>query len=521
MTPVPSVIAVCGAGTMGAGIAQLAAAAGARVLVQDPQPGAVERGIDGIRDALAKRVARGRAAQEDVDALLARLEPAADLAALAPAGLGIEAAPERLEVKRELVGALEDLVAEDAVLATNTSSLSVTDVAAGARHPERVVGMHFFNPAPVMQLVEVVAGERSGAAALAVARATGEAMGKHVIATADGPGFLVNRCNRPFNLEALRLVSEGLATPQQVDRIVRLGGGYRMGPFELMDLVGLDTTFAVQTSFWEQSYGEPRWRPFPSLGRMVAAGRLGRKTGEGFYTYPREASEEPPAPEPGGGDGLVVVAGETLLAAELLDAAASAGWDAATPEEADGELADLIVDCGATVDDPPLQGGPQLLLCDAAPLAGLDPGGASAGFFALSPFADSSLVELTRTPTTSDLAVGSAERFFASLGRHVEWVGDAPGLVLGRLVAQLVNEACFALGEGLGTAEDVDLGMVLGLNHPRGPLEWADAIGAPTLLAVLDGLQAEYGEERYRAAPVLRRAVRFENFLRGEGDGQA
>ena len=490
---VPGVIGVAGAGTMGAGIAQLAANAGARTLLFDPQPGAAERG----REKIAHRLA------DD-----ARLEVVASLAELAPCGLVVEAAPERLELKRELFAELEGIVGAECVLATNTSSLSVTEIAAPLEHPERVVGLHFFNPAPVMRLVEVVAGARSSEPALAVARATGEAMGRRVIDAADGPGFLVNRCNRPFGLEALRLVQQGLATVEQVDRIVRLAGGFRMGPFELMDLVGLDVSFAVQRSFWEQSFGEPRWRPSPLMARMVAAGRLGRKSGEGWYRYPDHRPDDPDPPEAGGGDGLVVIAGESALAIDLHEAAAEAGWDVAIPEEADGEVPDLIVDCGATDDDPPLQGGPQIVLCDGAPLSALDPGGSSAGFYALSPFGATRLVELTRQDATSGVTAAAAERFFTSLGRHVEWVGDAPGLVMGRIVGQLVNEACFAVGEGVGSAADVDAGMVLGLNHPRGPLEWGDIIGPGEVLAVIMGLHQEYAEERYRPAPLLVRVAR-------------
>jgi 3-hydroxybutyryl-CoA dehydrogenase len=496
---VPEVIGVCGAGTMGAGIAQLAAQAGARTLVYDPVEGAAAKAIDRI----AQLVAKGKVPAE----AHARLRPAT-LEELAPAGLVIEAIPEDLELKRELFAQLGN-----PVLATNTSSLLVTEIAAGVERPERVVGMHFFNPAPLMRLVEVVAGARSSEAALAVARATGEAMGRHVIDAVDGPGFLVNRCNRPFGLEALRLLQENVATVEQIDRIVRLGGGFRMGPFELQDLVGLDVGFEVQKSFYAQSFGEPRWRPSGLSARMVAAGKLGRKAGEGWYAYPAGRPEDPPAPETEPGDGLVVIAGETALAVELLDAAEAAGWDARAPEEAGGEVPALIVDCGATDEDPPLQGGPQVLLVDAAPLSAIDPGGGSAGFFALAPLGE--LVELTRSPTTTAAAEVGAQRFFPSLGLRTEWVADAPGLVLGRIVAQLVNEACFALGEGVGSAEDVDAGLVLGMNHPRGPLEWADHHGAAEMLAVLEGLQREYGEERYRPAPALLRAVRAGDLLRG------
>jgi 3-hydroxybutyryl-CoA dehydrogenase len=349
------IVGVAGAGTMGAGIAALAAGAGLRTLLYDPDPEALAKAPDGP-------------------------EHAATLADLAPCDLVIEAAPEDLDVKRAVFAELAAVVADDCVLATNTSSLSVTALAAG---DERVVGMHFFNPPQKMRLLEVVAGDDSGAEALAAARVAGEAMGKHVIEAADGPGFIVNRCNRPFSLEALRIVQERIATPEEVDRAVRRGG-FRMGPFALMDLVGLDVGLAVAKSFYEQSFGEPRWRPSPLVARLVAGGRLGRKRGRGWYEYP-------PGP----------------------------------PRDA----------------EPP-----------------------------------------------------------------VDDVADEP--VLERIVVQLVNEACFALGEGVGSAADIDAGMVLGLNHPRGPLEWGDLIGLDRVLARLAALREEYGEERYRPAPALARAAR-------------
>jgi 3-hydroxybutyryl-CoA dehydrogenase len=291
-----------------------------------------------------------------------------------------------------------------------------------------------------------------------------------------------------------------------------MAGGFRMGPFELMDLVGLDTSLAVSKSFYAQSFGEPRWRPSPLVVRAVAAGRLGRKTGEGFHRYPDGRPPDPEPPEPGGGDGLIVIAGDAPLADALAMAATEAGWDVADPGSAEGEIPELIVDCGATEVDPPLQGGPQLLLCDAAPLAAQDPQGPSAGFHLLPPFGR--LVELTAQPSTAPAALAAAERFFATLGMVSERVGDSPGLVLGRIVAQLVNEACFAVGEGVGSPADVDAGMVLGLNHPRGPLEWGDAIGTTEVLTLLAGLGEEYREERYRPAPVLLRAARAELPLR-------
>jgi 3-hydroxybutyryl-CoA dehydrogenase len=495
---------------MGAGIAQLACLSGARTLLHDPAGEALEAGLDRVRAQLDRGVERGRLNAQQAEAASACLVAAPGLEDLADAELIIEAAPERLELKRGLFAKLSgDIVGEDCVLATNTSSLLVTAVAAGAKRPERVVGMHFFNPPPVMRLLEVVAGEQSSGSAVARARAAGEAMGKHVIIAADGPGFLVNRCNRPFGLEALKLLQERVASLEEIDRICRMAGGFRMGPFELMDLVGVDVGLDVSRSFYEQSFGEPRWRPSPISVRTVAAGRLGRKSGRGYYEYPASGEHRPPDPEPpsaGGGDGLVVIAGHSSLARALAAAGADAGWEVMPPEAAqDRDPPFLILDLSFGEElDAPLQGGPQAICCAAGSLTALDPGGGSVGFHALPPFEETSLVELTRGPDSAESAASAAERFFATLGKHTAWVGDAPGLVLGRIVCQVINEAAFALAEGVGSADDVDAGMVHGLNYPRGILRWGDEIGLDHVLAVLDGLYEERREERYRAAPLLR-----------------
>jgi 3-hydroxybutyryl-CoA dehydrogenase len=395
-------IGVLGAGTMGNGIAQLAARSGARTLLYDPIPEALQRGLERARDGLQKEAAKGRLTQEEAQAGIERLEAVEDLAAFAPCELVIEAVPERLDLKHDLYRQLSEIVSEECVLATNTSSLLVTAIAAGARSPERVVGMHFFNPAPIMRLLEVVAGEQSSEDALALAHTTGEAMGKTVIRAHDGPGFLVNRCNRPFGLEALRLLTERIADIETIDRVVRVEGGFRMGPFELMDLVGVDTGLEISKSFYEQSFGEPRWRPSPIAARYVAAGLHGRKSGRGYYDYSSDPYR-PPDPDP--------------------------------PARADAN------------------------------------------------------------------------------------VRPAVGGVLERIVCQVINECAFALGEGVGSAEDIDTGMVLGLNYPRGPLAWADEIGLDHVLAVLDGLWEQYREERYRPAPALRGLVRAGRLGRASGAG--
>ncbi|HEX4837716.1 MAG TPA: 3-hydroxyacyl-CoA dehydrogenase NAD-binding domain-containing protein [Solirubrobacteraceae bacterium] len=507
----PGVIGVVGSGTMGAGIAQLACRASVRTLLHDPLPEALARGAVRAREGLAKEATRGKLSAEQAQDAAERLEPVDSLEQLAPCELVIEAAPERLEVKHELYRRLSEIVTEECVLASNTSSLPITAIAAAATHPERVVGMHFFNPAPLMRLLEVVAGLLSGKRALALADATGKAMGKDVIRAADGPGFLVNRCNRPFGLEALRLLAERIADVPTIDRVVRMGGGFRMGPFELSDLVGVDVGFDVSKSFYELSFGEPRWRPSPIQARQVAAGLHGRKSGRGYYDYSGEGPHRPPDPEPPrtvapvDGEGLVVICGHNTLAGQLREAARGAGYEIRSSHDPQTELPALIVECGDLNDEPVPRGGPRLVLCDRGSLATLDPGGPSVGFHALPPFDQCRLVELTRSESSSPAAVSRAERFFGAMGKHVEWVGDAPGLVLGRIVCQVINESAFALGEGVGSAGDIDTGMVLGMNHPRGPMAWAQEIGLDHVLAVLNALWDEYREERYRPAPALRR----------------
>ncbi|MBX5442383.1 MAG: 3-hydroxybutyryl-CoA dehydrogenase [Solirubrobacteraceae bacterium] len=491
-------LGILGAGTMGAGIARLAGEHGVATRLHDTDAAALERALGRLPEAAA-----------------AHVRPAAALDDLAGCDVVIEAVPEDLDLKRALLGRVAAVVGDGCVLATNTSSLPVTAIAAGVPRPQRVVGLHFFNPPHRMRLVELVAGDETEEAALERAARLARALGREVIRAADTIGFVVNRVNRPFVLEAQKLVAERVASVEQLDRIARLGGGFRMGPFELQDLIGLDTNLSIQRSFWEQSFGESRWRPSPLTARMVAAGRLGRKAGRGWYAWGEDGRAQrpvdppaPPGPDATAGQGrLVVIAGDLAIAHELRILADDAGWDVREPQDAEGEVPELILDCGAQPDEHPLQGGPQALLLADGSLAQLDPGGASVGFHALPPLAPGGVVELTRSRDSAGRAAQAAEAFFHSLGLRTEWVADAPGLVLGRIVCQLVNEAAFAVGEGVASPEDVDTGMVLGLNHPRGPLRWGDEIGLDHVLAVLDALHDELREERYRAAPLLRRLV--------------
>ena len=512
MTGLPERVGVVGAGTMGSGIAQLGVLAGMDVYLNDPVPEALAKGAGLLRANLAKGAERGRWSADDARAAAGRLREAGSLDELSSCGMVIEAAPERLDVKRELFAHLSDICPDDAILATNTSSIPVTQIAGGAARPENVVGLHFFNPAPLMKLVEVIRAVQTGERAVATATAVGEAMGKRVILAADGPGFLVNRCGRPFYSEALRVVQERIATPEQVDRICRLAGGFRMGPFELMDLVGIDVGFEVAKSFMELSFGEPRWKPNPLQARMAASGRHGRKTGRGWYDYSRDPYRDPdPEPlEPGGGDGRVVaIWGESDLTDELRGRAAAAGFEVLEHPE-DGSPV-LVVDASRNADAEPDRelgefDAPLVSDCfDDSLTRHYEAYGC--GFSLLPPAAGPQLVELTRMPATPDDAAALAEDFFRCCGYHHEWVGDGPGLVLGRILCQLVNEAAFAIGEGVGSAADVDDGLKLGLNHPHGPAEWGAMIGLRQVSCSLERLWEYYREERYRAAPHLHRAA--------------
>jgi 3-hydroxybutyryl-CoA dehydrogenase len=294
-------VGVAGAGTMGSGIAQLAVLGGYETFLHDPDGAALAAGAERLREGLRKGMERGRWSEADAIAAVKRLIPATRLDDLGGCDLIVEAAPEDLEIKREVFARLATACEPETILATNTSSLSVTAIAAAVEHPRRVVGMHFFNPPPLMRLVEIVAGEESGTDPLEEATEVARRMQRTPIRARDEIGFIANRCVRPFTLEALRILGDRTATHDQIDRIMRVGGGFRMGPFEMMDLVGVDVGFEVAKSFWEQSFHEPRWQPHPIQAKMVASGRFGRKSGRGYYEY-GAGPHRPDDPESAGSD---------------------------------------------------------------------------------------------------------------------------------------------------------------------------------------------------------------------------
>ena len=491
-------VGVLGAGTMGAGIAQVAATAGHRVVLHDTASGAVDRAIDELRGRLEGAVDKGRLVRADADAIAARVVPAASLDDLAGAGLVIEAVVERLDVKRELLAKVEALVPADAVLATNTSSLSVTALAAALRRPERVVGMHFFNPAPVMPLVEVVSGDATAPSVADALADLARTWGKTPVHCTSTPGFIVNRVARPFYGEALRLLAEGAADAATIDAVVTEGGGFRMGPFALMDLVGLDVNLAVSKSVFEQTFSDPRFAPSVVQQGLVDAGRLGRKTGRGFYAYGEGEERIGPV--------TAAVSGVPAQAIVVGDLGHAAG------------LVGRLDAGGVAVVGRPADTGPGRLLVDDAVIVPTDGTTATelAARLGCSEVAVLDLVGDWSTATRvavaeADQATKSPRQFFAGVaagsGLAVSPVGDTPGLVLMRIVAQLASVAADAVTLGVASTEDVDTAMRLGTNYPRGPLEWADRLGAGVVVGVLDRLRGYYGEDRYRVASRLRRAA--------------
>ncbi|AYH46145.1 3-hydroxyacyl-CoA dehydrogenase PaaH [Azoarcus sp. DN11] len=496
-------VLVIGAGAMGSGIAHVAAAAGHAVYLYDTRAEAVEKGRDGIARDLRFLAARGKLAETEADATLARVIPVTELTAARDAGLAIEAIVENLDVKQKLFRALEDLLDADAILATNTSSLSITQIGAALARPERLAGLHFFNPAPRMKLVEIVSGLATTRALADTLYETAKAWGKVPVHATSTPGFIVNRVARPYYAEALRVLNERAADPATLDAALRDGCGFPMGPFELMDLIGHDVNFAVTRSVFDAYFGDKRFTPSLIQQELVAAGRLGRKSGRGFYDYAEGASlpapqSEPPQP----GEAAVTVVGDLGPATPLI-ARLEAGGVIVRRVPGEGQGAGAArgwIDIGTA----------RLALSDgrSASRRAHEEGFANLVVMDLAlDYAAAKRLTLARADSCGhgawNAVVGTLQRTEAVIGR----LDDVAGLVGLRTVAMLANEAADGVLQGIGTAADIDTAMRYGTNYPRGPLAWADALGVPFVARVLENLRAHYGEERYRLSPLLQRVA--------------
>lgn len=495
-------VAVIGAGTMGAGVAQVAANAGHTVLLYDAAVGAAQKGKDITATGLNKLVQRGRISEQQRDELLARITPVDNIEQLASATLFIEAIVERLDIKQQLFQQLESIASDQAIMASNTSSISITAIGSALKRPERLLGMHFFNPAPIMKLVEIISGLATDPSLAETIYDTAKAWGKQVVHAKSTPGFIVNRVARPFYAEGLRLLQEGAADAATLDAILRDCGGFRMGPFELMDLIGHDVNYAVTCSVFDAYYGDPRFQPSLIQKELVDGGYLGQKSGRGFYHY-AEGATRPEAQlcPPAEAASSATITGHSILADTLYDLLKGAGVDVnrvegdefslltnnATLKQTDGQMATLR---GA------VEHIHNLVLLDLA----LD-------------YQQTPRYVISAADQANPAAVEEMIGLLQKTGKQLTMIKDIAGMCVMRTVCMLANEGADAVNQGVCSIQAVDIAMQGGVNYPVGPLTWADLIGVDNVLEVLENLAQNYGEDRYRCSPmILRLAAAQKNF---------
>ena len=502
LTPQDAVLVV-GAGIMGIGVAQTAAQAGHAVFLFDMRPSAAQEAHTRLAETLEALVVKGKLTAAVAQETLARIRPVAALEQATSARLAVEAIVERLEAKQDLFQQLESMLPNDAILATNTSSISVTAIGKGMKHPERLVGMHFFNPVPVMRLVEVVTGLQTSPAVAEGIFELSQAWGKVPVFAKNTPGFIVNRIARPFYAETLALLQERASSPEILDACLR-SASFRMGPCELMDLIGHDTNFSVTQSVYEANFFDKRFTPSLIQRELVDGGLLGRKSGRGFYVYPKEARpSEALSFEPVQRPSQVSVHGSNQLA-DMLHRSATTALAAfgieplrSTSEDWTGIQVDdarlFLTDGRPAYEIASVTGSPDVAVFDR-PLPGNSSPEVATLAFALNG-------EARQTWQSQ------APAWLKALGFEPVQIADTPGLVVARTIAMLVNEAADAVQQGVCTPEGADTAMRLGVNYPGGPFEWLNNWSAQGVARVLDALDAVYRGERYRVSPWLRRAA--------------
>ena len=490
-------VGMIGAGTMGIGIAQVAASAGHHVMLFDVNAEASSRALNALHQRLQQRVDAGKADADTTQQLLARIQIVTVLTELASCALVIEEIAERLEIKQSLFRDLEAICSPQTLFASNTSSLSITAIASALKHPQRMAGLHFFNPAPVMKLVEIVRGLETDADTLNALRELAVAWKKQPVVCRSTPGFIVNRVARPFYAETLRALEEQIATPATLDAVLRDAGGFAMGPLQLTDLIGHDVNYAVTESVFHAFGSDPRFQPSLVQKELVEAGHLGRKSDRGFYRYPSDVQP-------------VIAEFAPIETGAMPQRISAHGRWSALPE-----FAALLQQNGIAIEE-------RKESTESSPFLRLDEVTLMLSNGKLS----SKIAVETRTPVVqfdlsvnhqqaSAIAISAASgnstaqtalviRFLQSLGKNVIVLPDYPALLTLRTVAMLCNEALDVVNKGIASVEDIDLAMRLGVNYPAGPLAWGNQLGWQHILTTLENLNHFYADTRYRPAPLLR-----------------
>ncbi len=493
MTSTFKIIGVIGAGAMGRGIAQIAAQAGSQVMLFDQDPQASQRAVNEISAQWDKLLAKGRIDAPLADSYKARLSVPAALSDLSSCELVIEAIVERLDIKQALFAELEAIVSPVAILATNTSSLSVTTIAAGLNHPERMAGYHFFNPVPLMKVVEVISGLKTSVATCSALTTYAKQMGHTPVQAQDTPGFIVNHAGRGYGTEALRIVGENITDFATIDRILKDQAGFKLGPFELMDLTALDVSHPVMESIYNQYYQEPRFRPSVITAQRLAGGLLGKKTGEGFYRYVNGVAEWPAEAAAPVVEDLppVWVSPRASRRAELLSLLKNLGATIETGASPSMNALTLVAPLGFDI-------------TTVAVVERLDPA-RTVGIDMLLDDAHTKRRVLATNPATRADMRDAAHALFARDGKAVSVIRDSGGFVTQRVIAHIVNIASDICQQGVCSPQDLETAVTLGLGYPQGPLALGNLCGPTNILEVLFNMQTVYGDTRYRPSPWLRR----------------
>lgn len=512
-------LAIIGTGIMGMGIAQIAAQAGIQVLLFDAKAGSAEQGRQSLQATLQKLAAKGKFTDEQLQSTLANLTVIENIAKIAEVDVVIEAIVENLEIKQQLFKQLESIVRAETILATNTSSLAVTAIASDCEHPERVAGFHFFNPVPLMKIVEVIPGISTKPSVVETLTSLAKRMGHLGVVAKDTPGFIVNHGGRAYGTEALKILGEGVASFEDIDRILREGAGFRMGPFELLDLTGIDVSHPVMESVYNQYYSEPRYRPHPLTRQMLIGKKLGRKVGEGFYHYTENKKQD--------GQKVTVDPSKQLPFKTDSDISNISVWIGADLAEDKKQLVDYLSANDITIDDNDKPNSDSLILLA---IYGDDTTNAAIRY-QVNPkqaVAIDMLTDLSKHRTlmpsivTQDNFIAQAYALFgrsnkfnkssdegSNVAVDATVITESTGFVAQRVIAMVINLGCDIAMQGIATPKDIDNAVKLGLGYPYGPISWGDEIGASRILLILERIHGLTGDPRYRPSPWLQRRAKL------------